>query len=61
MPFYEIEILIDSLKELAEKEEEERKKQEKSSNSKVPNLNLNSQMRDMQRGMTMPSLPNFKL
>lgn len=63
MPFYEIEILVDSLKILAEKEEEERKKQEKKSNGsmKTPNLNMGSQMRDMQRGMNMPSLPNFKL
>ena len=61
MPFYEVELLVDSLKVLAEKEEEERKKQEKSSNAKVPNLNIGSQMRDMQRGMNMPTLPNFKL
>jgi glutaredoxin len=59
MPFYEIEIMLDSLKELAEKEEEERKKKEKKENAQVPNLNMNSMMRQMQS--SVPQMPNFKL
>ena len=59
MPFYEIEIILDSLKELAEKEEEERKKKEKKDSSSMPNLNQNSMMRNMQN--SMPKMPNFKL
>jgi hypothetical protein len=64
MPFYEIEILMDSLKELAEKEEEQRKKQEKEQSGKAPDLNINSYTRQMNQSMSsqqMPKLPNFKL
>lgn len=59
MPFYEIEIILDCLKDLADKEEEERKKREKKDSSQVPNLNMNSAMRQMQN--SMPKMPNFKL
>jgi len=63
MPFYELEIMLDELKILSEEEENERKKQEKGQHSQVPNLNINSQMSSMQRGIasSLPSLPNFKL
>jgi len=59
MPFYEIEILLDCLKELAEKEEEERKKKEKKEGGQAPNLSMSSITRQMQN--SMPQMPNFKL
>lgn len=60
MPFYEIEILLECLKELADREEEERKKKEKKEGAQTsPSLNMNSYMRQMQN--SMPSMPNFKL
>jgi hypothetical protein len=59
MPFYEIEILLDCLKELAEREEEERKKREKKDNGSTPNLNMSSIQRQMQN--SMPKMPDFKL
>ena len=59
MPFYEIEILLDCLKDLAEKEEEERKKNEKKDAGGVPNLNASSMMKQAQN--SMPKMPNFKL
>lgn len=58
MPFYEIETLLDSLKELADKEEEERKKREKKENAQVPSLNMNSMVRQMQN--SAPQMPNIK-
>lgn len=65
MPFYEIEILLDSLKELSEKEEEQRKKQEKEQSGQAPSLNMSSYTSQMNRSMNagsqMPKLPNFKL
>jgi hypothetical protein len=65
MPFYEIEILLDSLKELADKEEEQRKKQEGQQNGSAPNLNISSYQRQMNQSMAnssqMPKMPNFKL
>lgn len=66
MDFYEIEIILDNLKELAEEEEKERKKKDKDEASAVPNIS--SYQRQMQstlnssRGtLPMPSMPNFKL
>lgn len=59
MPFYEIEILLDCLKDLADKEEEERKKKDKKDNAQMPNLNQSSMMRQMQN--SVPQMPNFKL
>jgi hypothetical protein len=61
MPFYEIETILDCLKDLADREEEERKKKEKKEGSAnaVLSLNMNSAMRQMQN--SMPQLPNFKL
>lgn len=59
LPFFELEQLLDSLKDLADKEEEERKKKEKS--EKGPNFNLNSISKQMSSGSNMPRMPNFKL
>lgn len=59
MPFYEIETLLDCFKVLADKEEEERKKNDKKEGGKVPDLNVNSMMRQMQN--SAPKMPNFKL
>lgn len=59
MPFYEIEILLDCLKDLADKEEEERKKNEKKESGAVPNLNASSMMKQAQN--SMPKMPNFKI
>lgn len=60
MPFYAIEELMDSLKDLAEKEAEERRKQEGKQNSGMPNMNLNSMTRQLQQN-SMPTMPNFKI
>lgn len=59
MPFYEIEILLDCLKDLADKEEEERKKNEKKESGAVLNLNASSMMKQAQN--SMPKMPNFKI
>jgi hypothetical protein len=59
MPFYEIEIILDSLKALADKEEEERKKKDKKEHAQVPNLNAGTMMKQMQQAM--PQMPAFKL
>lgn len=57
LAFYEIEQLLDDLKELNQEEEEERKKQEKHEN---PGMNLSSMSRQFQTPK-MPTMPNFKL
>ena len=61
LPYYELEELLDSLKELANKEEEERKKKEGSQTA--PSMNVNSLTKQMsnQTGIHVPNLPNFKL
>jgi citrate synthase len=58
MPFYEIEILLECLKELADKEEEQRKKQDKKDSAQMPNMSANSMMRQAQS--SMPKMPNLK-
>jgi hypothetical protein len=61
MPFYELEELLDDLKELNEKEEEERKKSEDSQKGKMPSMNTNSMMKQAKVNTQMPKMPNFKL
>jgi hypothetical protein len=64
LPFYELEELLDCLKELAEKEEEERKKKEGGPNAN--SFNMNSMARQMRNSMppmpgggSMPSFPSM--
>lgn len=66
MPFFELEELLDCLKELAEKEEEERKKKEGKQGTSIPNMN--SYMRQIGNmssnsgvNLPMPNMPNFNL
>jgi hypothetical protein len=63
LPFFELEELLDSLKDLAEKEEEERKKKEGKERGSMPNFNMNSMMSRMNsgNGLPSPSMPNLKL
>jgi hypothetical protein len=63
MPFYEIEILLDSLKELADKEEEQRKKQERDQSGTAPSLDVGAYTRQMNQAINSqtPKMPNFKL
>lgn len=62
MPFYEIEILLESLKALSDKEEEERKKQEKAQKGGTGDMNMSSYMRQVQSMQSnAPKLPNFNL
>jgi hypothetical protein len=62
LPFFELEELLDSLKDLTEKEEEERKKKEGKERGSMPNFNVNSMMSRMNSGSNLasPSLPNMK-
>ena len=58
MPYYELEQLLDDLKELAEEEEEERKKKE----GATPSMSLNSMARQMKPpNLSIPKLPNFNM
>jgi hypothetical protein len=63
LPFFELEELLDSLKDLAEKEEEERKKKEGKERGSMPNFNVNSMMSRMNSGsgLPTPSMPNLKM
>jgi hypothetical protein len=61
MPFYEIEILLDNLKELNEREEEERKKSEKKESQAMPSLSNYQRQMQQATNFHMPSMPSFKL
>ena len=54
LPFFELEELLDSLKELAEREEEERRKQDKGSSA---GFDMNAMTRQMKS--SMPTMPNI--
>lgn len=64
MPFFELEELVDSLKELADREKEEENKRNSSQEGASFNMSsMNSQVNRMMSNTSssMPSLPNFKL
>lgn len=62
MDFYEIEYLLENLKELAEEEEKERNKKEKNETAALPNISsYQRQIQSSANSLPIPSMPNFSL